>query len=571
MDCGSQKLSELILSENAYDIITDYPLEGLVQDGSLCYVQVEGNYNIVYVDSPGLARREVTLPDYQNVPKLYGLMQLSPGQAAFDPGNLITSGITQVQGPPLNLTGRGVVVCVIDTGIDYTNGAFRDENGNSRILAIWDQTEQNGTPPSGFYYGSEYRREQINAALQAENPYEIVPTRDELRHGSAMAGVAAGSNVRIGRQYLGAAPEAYIVVVKLKQCKEYLRRLYLVPENVPAYQENDIMLGIKYADSFAETFDRPVVICLGLGTNLGDHTGSSALSRYLDLIALKRSRAVVVTGGNEGNAAHHFEGQLETREPSRDVEVRVGENALGFWLEFWGSLPDTINVSVRTPGGEMLQPVSLGLRQSITYSFVYEKSRVTVSGSRVEGSSGEQVLLFRISEPTEGIWTFRVQGVGQIFNGRFHAWLPVTEFLNTQVYFLSPTPYVTLTEPSMAAEILSVTTYNGENDSFYIESGRGFDRRGAVRPDLAAPGVNVSTIYGRSTGGSLSAAIAAGAAAQFMQWAIVDGNDIFINGRQLKTFLIRGADRDETLTYPNREWGYGRLNLEQAFRVMTEM
>ena len=571
MDCGSQKLSELILSENAYDIITDYPLEGLVQDGSLCYVQVEGNYNIVYVDSPGLSQREVTLPDYQSVPKLYGLMQLAPGQAAFDPDNLITSGITRVQGPPLNLTGRGVVVCVIDTGIDYTNGAFRDENGNSRILAIWDQTEQNGTPPSGFYYGSEYRREQINAALQAENPYEIVPTRDELRHGSAMAGVAAGSNVRIGRQYLGAAPEADIVVVKLKQCKEYLRRLYLVPEDVPAYQENDIMLGIKYADSFAETFDRPVVICLGLGTNLGDHTGSSVLSRYLDLIALKRSRAVVVTGGNEGNAAHHFEGQLETQEPSRDVEVRVGENALGFWLEFWGNLPDTINVSARTPGGEMLQPVSLGLRQSITYSFVYEESRVTVSGSRVEGSSGEQVLLFRISEPTEGIWTFRVQGVGQIFNGRFHAWLPVTEFLNTQVYFLSPTPYVTLTEPSMAAEILSVTTYNGENDSFYIESGRGFDRRGAVRPDLAAPGVNVSTIYGRSTGGSLSAAIAVGAAAQFMQWAIVDGNDIFVNGRQLKTFLIRGADRDETLTYPNREWGYGRLNLEQAFRVMTEM
>ena len=219
----------------------------------------------------------------------------------------------------------------------------------------------------------------------------------------------------------------------------------------------------------------------------------------------------------------------------------------------------------------MLQPVSLGLRQSITYSFVYEKSRVTVSGARVEASSGEQVLLFRISEPTEGIWTFRVQAVGQIFNGKFHAWLPITEFLNTQVYFLSPTPYVTLTEPSMASEILSVTTYNGENDSFYIESGRGFDRRGAVRPDLAAPGVNVSTIYGRSTGGSLSAAIAAGAAAQFMQWAIVDGNDIFVNGRQLKTFLIRGADRDAALTYPNREWGYGRLNLEQSFRVMTEM
>lgn len=571
MECGISGLGELILSENAYDVITDYPLEGLVQNGDLCYVQVEGNYNIVYVNSPGLAQREITLPDYQNVPKLYGLMQLGQGQARFDPGSLIVSGITQVQRPPLSLTGRGVIFCLIDTGIDYANAAFLDENGKSRILAIWDQTIQTGVPPAGFYYGSEYTREQIDAALQSENPYERVPSRDELRHGSEMAGVAAGSNVRTGQQYLGAAPEADIVVVKLKQCKEYLRRLYLVPKDVPAYQENDIMLGVKYADSFAESFSRPVVICLGLGTNLGDHAGSSALSRYLELIALKRSRAVVVGGGNEGNASHHYEGRLEPEESFKDVEVRVGENALGFWLEVWGSLPDTINVSVRTPGGEMLQPVSLGLRQSITYNFVYERSQVTVTGARAEASSGEQVLLFRVREPTPGIWTFRVNSVGNIYNGRFHLWLPITEFLNTEVYFLSPTPYITLTEPSMASEILSVSAYNGENNSFYIESGRGFDRRGAVRPDLAAPGVNVSTIYGRSTGSSLAAAITAGAALQFMQWAVVEGNDIFVNGRQLKSFFIRGADRDADLTYPNREWGYGRLNLEQAFRMMTEM
>ncbi len=202
----------------------------------------------------------------------------------------------------------------IDTGIDYRNPVFLDENGNSRILAIWDQTVQTGIPPEGFKYGSEYRREDINLALRSEDPYSIVPSRDEDGHGSILA-VAAGSVVRQGNPYIGAAPGADIVVVKLKECKQYLRSFYLVPEGVPAYQENDIMLGIKYAESFVQLFERPVVICLGLGTNQ-DHAGSSALSRYLSSLAVRRSRAAIVCGGNEGNASHHYHvKQPDRREP----------------------------------------------------------------------------------------------------------------------------------------------------------------------------------------------------------------------------------------------------------------
>ena len=579
MDCR-----EMIFSEDVYDIITDFPLERLNLEDGLCFADAGEGFSIVYVDRTRVPALETDFSDYQTIPKLYGLMeefaeelviqQITPQTDAntlFDPNNLIASGITQVQRPPLSLTGSGVVVCIIDTGIDYTNPAFRDENGNSRILAIWDQTIQTGTPPEGFLYGSEYRREEINRALQAEDPYSIVPARDENRHGSAMAGVAAGSNVRTGRQYLGAAPNADIVVVKLKESKEYLRQFYLVPDGVPAYQENDIMLGVKYADSFARLFTRPVVICLGLGTNMGDHTGSSALSRYLNAIALRRSRAVVVGGGNEGNASHHYYGTLNAEERTRDVEVRVGDNALGFWMEIWGRLPDTMNVSVRSPGGETISPIRLNLNQSITYNFVYEKSKVTIDATLVEASSGEELIRLRVQAPTPGIWTFRISAIGEIYNGQFNLWLPITDFLNTQVYFLSPTPYTTLTEPAMASEIISVSTYNAENDSFYIESGRGFARDGSVRPDLAAPGVNVSTIYGRNTGSSLAAAITAGAVAQFMQWAVVESNAEFANGRQIKGYLIRGASRSSDLSYPNREWGYGRLNLEETFNVMTNV
>lgn len=460
-------------------------------------------------------------------------------------------------------------------GIDYTHPAFLDENGNSRILAIWDQTIQEGEPPQGFLYGTEYRREEINRALRSPEPYSIVPSRDENGHGSAMAGVAAGSNVRTGLYYLGAAPEADLVIVKLKESKEYLRRFYLIPDNVPAYQENDIMLAVQYADSFVRPLSRPVVVCLGLGTNMGDHNGGSALSRYLNTVAIRRGRTVVVCGGNEGNAAHHYHGELRTGTNGvtgvRDVEVRVGEGSTGFCMEVWGTLPDIINVSVRTPGGETVPQVRLNIPQSVTYGFIYERSRVTVSSTLVEASSGEELILFWIEDPTPGIWTFQVSGQGEVYNGSFDVWLPITEFLNTETFFLNPTPYTTLTEPAMAENVLGITSYNAENNSFYIESGRGFSRNGNIRPDIGAPGVNISTIFGRSTGSSLAAAITAGAVAQFMQWAVVERNDIFAGGREIKSYLIRGATRENGITYPNREWGYGRLDLEETFRVMTNV
>lgn len=576
----------MILSEDTYDIITDFSASEFLRDETDCYETIGEEFLILYLSGLGIRSPEIDFFPYHNMPKLYGLMQLSPsgssdtaplssdkapGAAPFDPGALIASGITQVQRPPLNLTGQGVILCFIDTGIDYRDPAFLDENGNSRILALWDQTIQTGTPPDGLKYGSEYRREDINRALRSEDPYSIVPSLDTNGHGSVLAGVAAGSLVRQGSPYIGAAPNADIVVVKLKECKQYLRNFYLVPDGVPAYQENDIMLGIKYAQSFVRLFERPVVICLGLGTNQGDHAGSSSLSRYLSSYAIRRSRAAIVCGGNEGNAAHHYHGMLNelTSEGSfRDVEIRVSEGCLGFWLEIWGTLPDAFNLSLRTPGGENIPELRLGLQQSITYSLIYEKSRVTIDSTLVEENSGEELILVRIQDPTPGIWTFRISAIGSLHNGSFHMWLPITEFLSSPVYFLNPDPSMTLTEPSMAPEVMSVSTYNAENNSFYAESGRGFGRTGQIRPDLSAPGVNVSTIRGRRTGSSLAAAITAGAVAQFFQWAVIEGNNRLAESREIRSYFIRGAVRTPGLSYPNREWGYGRLNLEETFQAL---
>lgn len=558
---------ERILSNDYYDIIADFRLGYPTSDLDLCYVNLENSYYIFYWNRSELPNPNEYFYNYRSVPKLYGLMQ-----EYFSPDSLIESGITQVQREPLSLTGRNCVIVFIDTGIDYTNPLFRNPDGSSRILAIWDQTIQTGTPPEGFLYGTEYSREEINRALESEDPYAVVPSRDEIGHGSNLAAVAAGSRLGSGLEYLGAAPEADIVVVKLKECKDYLRSFYLVPRGVPAYEESDIMLAVQYGDGFAEVFNRPVIFCLGLGTNYGDHAGSSALSRYLSAVAVKRSRAVVVCGGNEGNAAHHYQGNLNNRgntAENRDaVEIRVGENADGFLLELWGNVPDVFTVSVRSPGGETIPAIRLGVRDVITYSFIYERTRIAVAGDLVEPASGEELVLLRVQAPTPGIWTFQVEASGEIHNGEFHMWLPITQFMNAEAFFLKPTPYITLTEPAMAADVISVSTYDASNNSFYISSGRGFTRTGAIKPDFAAPGVNISVIRGRQTGSSLAAAITAGAVAQFMQWAVVDGNNPFVESREIKNYFIRGASRSFDLTYPNREWGYGRLNVAGIFDAL---
>lgn len=570
MDC-----KERILSNEYADGVIDFPIERIVRKGDdVCYITLDERYSVAYINrqlAPGL---EESSFQYGYTPKLYGLMQEEEvgNRTIFDPSALVTSGIRQLQGPPLNLRGNGVVVGIIDTGIDYTNEAFLDGNGESRILAIWDQTIQEGIPPEGFFFGSQYLREDINTALQSENPLQLVPVQDLLRHGTIMAGIAVGSVVNGGSTYIGAAPDADIVVVKLKEAKEYLKNYYFVPDGVPAYEESDIMLGIAYVNQFAIEFRRPVVICLGLGTNMGDHAGTSILGRYLSKVALQRSRAVIVCGGNEGIANHHFTWdfrQADNGESVKNVEVRVGEGEKGFWLEFWGNAPDTYNISVRSPGGETIPPIRLGVEEINTYEFIFENTVVSVQSTLVEGGSGEQLIRFRFNDPTPGIWNFQVQRPEQIYNGRFHMWLPITAFIGGNTFFLEASPDTTLTEPSNAENVITVSNYNHVNNSFYLESGRGFSRTNAIKPDLAAPGVNVPTLYGNRTGSSLSAAITAGGVAQFLQWAVVEGNSPLADSREIRNFLIKGAGRQSGLNYPNQEWGFGSLNIYGIFENLT--
>ena len=240
-------------------------------------------------------------------------------------------------------------------------------------------------------------------------------------------------------------------------------------------------------------------------------------------------------------------------------------------MELWGNAQDAMNVYVISPGGEVIPPIRLGVEKSMTYGFTYEPSILTIDSILVEQSSGDELILFRLQNPTPGIWTIRVVPVGNLSNGVYHLWLPVDAFLEVPVYFIMPSPYVTLTEPSMAANVICVSAYRGENGSFYINSGRGYTRTGSVKPDLAAQGVNIPVGNGRRTGSSIAASITAGAVAQFLQWAVVEDHDRYADSIEVKSYLIRGARKEAGIQYPNREWGYGKLNVEGTFNILTRV
>ncbi|HJA94201.1 MAG TPA: S8 family peptidase [Candidatus Eisenbergiella merdipullorum] len=571
---------DMILSEDFQDFLTYYilpegTLEEEVSSDAFCFVPVSGRLWSVYFNRENLPPLSFSGYQYRYVTELYGLADDfvwgAQGQS-FDPQPLIKSGIVELQGEPLTLTGRNVVIGFADTGIDYRNPVFRRQDGSSRILAIWDQTDQTGTPPEGFYYGSEYTREQINAALSLENPLEAVPVTDENGHGTRMASAAAGSAVNGGLDFLGAAPDADIVVVKLKQAKQYLLDFYLIPEGVPAYESNDIVLAVKYLNSFAVPFVRPLCICLGIGRSFGDHRANSALSRYLSEVGSDINRVVVVSGGNEGNSAHHYAGTIIDRE-SEDIELRVGEGTKGFLMEIWGNLPSYFAVMVRSPGGEEIPVISSRLEREVEYSFVYGRTRIRIDYQLNDLAAGGEVAVLRLEEPAAGVWTFRLVQEAEGY-GAFHMWLPLRQFVEGTVEFLRPSPDTTLTSPSYAQDVLAVSAYNSRNNSFYVNSGRGFALDGRIKPELTAPGVDISVAAGRlqgsaligtASGTSLAAAITAGACAQLFQWCVPDQNYPDINGTGLINFLVRGAARDASQSYPNRTFGFGRLDVAGVF------
>lgn len=557
-----------VTSEDTADFISTYsalPEQLSAMTGIECIDFVSRQFAVLHIPMDDLeSPMNFSYYTYSAIPKLYSLLDTDSMEAS---GILPASRI-----PAFGNQGQGVLIGFVDTGIDYQNPLFRKEDGSSRILGIWDQTLETGAPDpvNGFQalYGIQYSREEIDQALAAPDPLALVPSADENGHGTFLASVAAGGEDP-DQDFTGAAPRASIAMVKLKPAKAYLRDFYLIREGADAYQENDIMMGVAYLLHLARRFSMPLVICLGLGTNQGSHVGKSPLGLYLDDINIYAGIAVITAAGNETGYGHHYRAVTRPEETLQTVELNVGEKDSGFSMEFWAQDVDIYRVGFISPTGEVVDPLPSSTEEENVIRFLVEQTEITVFSSIVNTATGSQMVFIRFKDPMPGIWNLTVSSALNV-TGAFHIWLPSRGFISDTTYFLRPDPDTLVTGPGNSQYALTVSAYDHTTGGIYIHSSRGFSRSGQIKPELAAPGVNITGAGLRSgfvqrSGTSAAAAHAAGAAAILLHWGILERNDPFMNTSAIKTYLIRGAKRNPALTYPNREFGYGTLDLYQAF------
>lgn len=490
----------------------------------------------------------------------------------LDRTDLEAAGIIQVHEQPfLDLRGSGVIVGIVDTGIDYTNKAFIYEDGTSKIKFLYDQSIIS-TPPEGYFIGTEYTNEQINQALKVENPYDIVPSKDTVGHGTFLASVAAG---REEGDYVGAAPDSELIIVKLKKARNYARERFLIPpEQENAFESSSVMLGIEYILNRAQELNRPVAICLGVGTNMGGHDGLTLFEEYLNIVSNIRGVCLCTAAGNESEARHHTQGVIKKADQFVPMQIKVGENAGDIYMSIWNGAADKMSVAIRSPTGEMIGRVPAKTGTFYQSKLVLEKSKVSVEYYFPVEGNGSQITVVKIYNATPGVWTVMVYG-DIILDGTFHSWLPITGFVSPNVEFLVPIPNYTIVTPSTAMGVITCGAYDSSNNILYPKSSWGPTRLPKMAPDFVAPGVDVGGIYptgpGTMSGTSVSSAITTGACALMLQWGVIEGNDLSMSTFQARAYIIRGCTRNSGLTYPNAQWGYGKINLIQSFNSMREV
>ncbi len=586
---------EYIYDEDVWDFLVKYNnnLTGVTQYLQPdCITLINNQFLVAYKNHYDAQGKPLTQGDlfrvgYEQIPKCFGLMDMSGPQSV---------GVLQVQNfPGLSLKGKDVLVGFIDTGIDYRSSLFRNTDGTTRIQAIWDQTEEaflqmEPDTESIFGYGREYRKEKLDEALRAEMPYTVVPSRDTNGHGTFLASIAcAGYYEEDGEAFTGVAPESGILVVKLKPAKKRLRNYFKVPEDVPCYSEVDIILAVKYLLNKAFELQRPLAICLGVGTSQGDHDGNLNLELYLDSIVTLPGVCVVSSAGNELGSGGHFSSgsqmrsnagvysvDSKNREKKSEMELYLNTFNPGFCLEIWGKAPSLYRVAVISPTGERFDALSSNRDSSGEITFLYEGTHVYGESIVVEDNSGDPFTFLRFEDVTTGIWRIEVTETYSSFPVGYDAWLPIREFRQGEIRFSAPDPEVILCAPGNARGTITVAGYNHLDNSLYLNSSRGYTRKGRIQPDIAAPAVDVygafaggnQVLFTRRSGTSIASAFTAGAAALLLEWGIARANNYSFNTEVIRQILIRGASQLVDIPYPNVSWGWGALNLYQSFEIL---
>lgn len=476
----------------------------------------------------------------------------------------------------LNLTGENVLIGLVDTGIDYLNEEFIREDGTSRILEIWDQSIESGTTEESHeFLGAIYSNEKINNAIKAhkngEDPYKIVPSKDEVGHGTKSAGIigARGYN----KQFVGVAPKCDFIVIKLavaERIKERLKEDGI--ENVAVYNIAHVVMALEYLKQALFKYKKPIVICLGVGTTEGSHDGNMLISRYLSAIGRIRGIALVAGVGNEGGNKGHVSGFIKNVGLVERVELSIPRELKYFALNIWVQKPNKASVAINSPTGESTNNISIVNDKPIKLKFYFVDTEVTVTYYSPERYTGHEVINITFKNIKAGIWQFDLKGE-YIINGRYDIWLTPASTLPEGTEFLQPDPYNTLTVPSTGLGIITVT-YLGERNTILTTPGKGFNTNGLINPDIATIGVDILTTQpsggvAKMSGSSAATAIVAGVCALLLQWGIIDGNDKSMYSTKIRSYLIYGNYKNPMYKFPNKDIGYGELDLLETFNIIS--
>ena len=473
--------------------------------------------------------------------------------------------IDAVQDTRFALFGQGILVAVIDSGIDYENADFRNADGSTRIRYLWDQSlapAEGRVPPEGYSIGAEYTAAQINEALRQPSIQErrrIVPSMDTSGHGTAVTGVAAGNGRNSGGQYAGVAPQSELIVVKLGSPRK---------EGFP--RTTELMQGLDYVIRKALELRMPVAVNISFGNTYGSHDGTSLLERFIDDISNIWKSSICIGSGNEAASAGHTSGIMEE---DRDtvIQLAVQNNQPTLSIQIWKEYTDVIDISLVSPAGVTVGPIQEVLGpQRFT---VGQTEILLYYGEPSPYSTAQEIYIDMLPKDTYitgGVWKI-VLTPRKIVSGVYELWLPSENVVNRGTGFLFPTDNTTLTIPSTASRAITVGAYNALTFAYADFSGRGYTREERlVKPDLAAPGVDITTVavgggYAQFTGTSFATPFVTGSAALLMEWGIVRENDPFLYGEKVKAYLRRGArPLPGFAVYPNPQVGYGVLCVKDS-------
>lgn len=557
---GDGLIRKEIMSEEYADFLVEF---SNIPEESRQYFDGEGdmyigqNYSVIYSRLEKVKNRlDSGKFPYYSIPKLYSI----DGRGFDERYSIIkemkqAAGIEQLQNG-LKLIGNGVIIGIIHIGIDYKDPLLRYSNGNTRIKYIWDQAGKNGNNPIEYPYGTQWTEQDINRSITEGT---VLLENNDYVNANQLLHIACGRNSEAEPEarYIGAAPNSNIIMVRLKEAKEYLKKYYCIEEDKSVYQENDIMAAINYINSKTVELNMPSVILVAAYTSFGGHTGSLPLDRLMNGSGSNYGNCIICSTGANANKRKHHRGNVVglEKEENANIEINI-ENIKELYMELWPNEGEIYNVAIETPMGEEI-PQILWRDNYEKYMLALSNTEIVVE-NKVTGSAGNnRVTLIRLKGNITGLWTIKIYGINTI-KGEYDIWLPNDQMIDKNTYFLVAQPEITLGDEATAKGVLSVGAVNMSGKNTLPESGRGFDRNGYIKPDIVA-GVGMDMPV------EAAAALTAGAAAQYMEWAFTEKNNITIRTDDIKNFFIAGALRNSGVVYPSTTLGYGMLNIYNSF------